>query len=85
MKWIRWRILAPVPLTADFSRYYVDAIRSDGREFRAGVDIRNGSKTLEQIGDDLEQHLDSFLPCTHICQTQVGVDCHKGEEGWREL
>ena len=84
MKWLRMRRIAPTRLVDGTLRYYVDAVRSDGLLFRAGVDVEP-SCPAEEADRRLQIALDGFLDTTYLRPENVGIDGHKGEDGWVEL
>ncbi len=81
--WLRTKSLPPQRLTDGMMRYYIDAVRSDGAQFRAGIDVPVNTRSESEIGRMLENNLDYFLPKTMRVNVP-GVDAHKGEDGWVE-
>jgi hypothetical protein len=75
MNWVRIRYVPAVKIRG-YLRHYIDGVRSDGFQFRAGLD---GQATEE----DLRSALDAFLPKT-MKVPRPGPDAHKGDEGWVE-
>ncbi|MGO9539625.1 MAG: hypothetical protein ACLPN2_03405 [Terriglobales bacterium] len=85
--WIRTRQIGPINLNDKMGsrhvRYYLDAVRSDGTQLRAGVDVLNGTPE-EKIDAALSASLDEFLDKPHLVLPVVDVTAHMGEEGWVE-
>ena len=86
MTWLRFRYSGPYQLSnriSSFNRFYVDAVSSDGRLYRAGVDDTTMQQTAEQMVASLDAQLDYFLTAP-VMPKQVGTDYGLGEQGWIE-
>lgn len=80
--WLRYKFLDPRKINGSkLSRYYVDAIRSDGKLVRAGIDADPETKSLSEIHAALMENLNYFLESSST-YAHSSVDAHKGEEGW---
>lgn len=83
MDWLRTKHTGPIILYDGGIRHYLDAVRSDGFLFRAGIDF-TGSKTDAEIKKMLADSINSYLNKMSLGK-QVGVDAYKGESGWSEV
>lgn len=81
--WNRTRINPPVKIHRGWTRYYIDAVRSDGSMMRAGIDLKEPLAQAE-IEKRLHAALIPFLDKKFRCNN-VGEDAYKGVEGWQEV